>query len=354
MRHPNPPAYLPALSSGRTTIGDVALKAGVSKATVSRFLNRRDELLTPEIAIRVEKAIAALGYSPSPMAQALKRGRSRLIGLVVADVTNPFSVAVLRGAEKACQDAGYLLMLFNLGNESGREREAIEALASYQVDGFILNTLGLDEGAVADAARHGKPVVLVDRRHSAMQADFVSLDNAGAVGLAAGHLLEAGYRELLFASEPLSGVSSRIERATAFRGFIAQQGKRARGSICESLAADEAGLDQALLALRKRAGTVPPAVIAGNAVISLRVAAAMVRLGLQFGRDIGLVGFDETDWAPLVGPGLSTIEQPTDVLGRQAAACLLERLRGVALPARQILLPGRLVARGSSRQQAAG
>jgi hypothetical protein len=77
---------------GRATISDVALKAGVSKATVSSFLNRREELLSPEIDLRVERAISALAYSPSPMARALKRGRSRLIGLVVADVTNPFSV----------------------------------------------------------------------------------------------------------------------------------------------------------------------------------------------------------------------------------------------------------------------
>jgi LacI family kdg operon repressor len=348
MRHPNPPAYLPALSSGRVTIADVALKAGVSKATVSRFLNRRDELLTPEIATRVEQAVAALGYSPSPMAQALKRGRSRLIGLVVADVTNPFSVAVLRGAEQACQEAGYLLMLFNLGNESGREREAIEALASYQVDGFILNTLGLDEGAVADAARHGKPVVLVDRRHSAMQADFVSLDNASAVRLGAAHLLEQGYRELLFVSEPWSGVSSRVERATAFRNFMSEQGRRAHGGTVESSAANAEALDQALLQLRQRAGRHRPGVLASNAVISLRLAAAVARLGWQFGRDLGLVGFDETEWAPFVGPGLTTIQQPTDDLGRQAPACLLERLRGVVLPPRQILLPGRLVVRGSS------
>ena len=140
-------------ASARATIADVARAASVSKATVSRFLNHRDKLLTKEIATRVEVAIAALSYSPSPMAQALKRGRSRLIGLVVADVTNPFSVAVLRGAEKACQEAGYLLMLFNLGNDSGREREAIEALTAYQVEGFILNTLGHDAGAAADAAR---------------------------------------------------------------------------------------------------------------------------------------------------------------------------------------------------------
>ena len=108
--------------------------------------NHRERLLSPDIAARVEAAIAKLAYVPSSMAQALSHGRSRLIGLVVADITNPYSVAVLRGAEKACQDAGYLVMLFNLGNDRERERAAIDALASYQVDGFILNTLGRVRG----------------------------------------------------------------------------------------------------------------------------------------------------------------------------------------------------------------
>src|SRR5450830_1153209 len=194
--------------SPRATIPNLASAPGVSKPTVSRLLNHRDKLLTKEIATRVEVAIAALSYSPSPMAQALKRGRSRLIGLVVADVTNPFSVAVLRGAEKACQEAGYLLMLFNLGNDSGREREAMAALASYQVEGFILNTLGRDPGVAAEALRQGRPVVLVDRRHSSMQADFVSLDNAQAMRTVLAHLQAQGYRQLLYVTEPVRGVSS--------------------------------------------------------------------------------------------------------------------------------------------------
>lgn len=338
----------------RATIADVAREAGVSKATVSRFLNHRDKLLTPEIATRVEVAIAALAYSPSPMAQALKRGRSRLIGLVVADVTNPFSVAVLRGAEKACQEAGYLLMLFNLGNDSRREREAIEALAAYQVEGFILNTLGRDAGAAADAARHGKPVVLVDRRHAEMQADFVSLDNAGAVRLGARHLVAAGYRELLFVSEPVLAVSSRMEREAAFHSFIRESAADPdhtpglHGETFEAQEDDTEGLDNALRRLRQRAGARPPGVISSNAVVTLRVVAAMARLGWRLGADLGLVGFDETEWSPYVGPGLSTIAQPTDELGRLAAGCLIERLKGLDLPPRQILLSGRLVPRGSS------
>jgi len=340
---PRMPVFAPA--TGRATIADVAEKAGVSKATVSRFLNRRDELLTPEIAARVETAIAALGYAPSPMAQALKRGRSRLVGLVVADVTNPFSVAVLRGAEKACQEAGYLLMLFNLGDDSRRERDAIQALASYHVEGLILNTLGRDEGAAAAVARQGQPVVLVDRRHANMQADFVSLDNAGAIRMAAGHLLDAGWDDLLFVTEPAAGVSSREERVAAFRAFLADH-PQATGEVFES-AAEAAEALEAQLRLQHARGR-RPAVLASNAVITLRVADAVARQGWKFGRDLGLVGIDETEWAPLVGPGLTTIAQPTDALGRLATACLLERLRGLDVPPRQILLPGTLVVRGSS------
>lgn len=352
---PKPPTAPSLLHAARATIADVARAAGVSKATVSRFLNHRDTLLSPDIASRVEVAVAALAYVPSPMAQALKRGRSRLIGLVVADVTNPFSVAVLRGAEKACQEAGYLLMLFNLGNDGGREREAIEALTAYQVEGFILNTLGRDAGAAAAAARHGKPVVLVDRRHPGMQADFVSLDNAGSVRLGAGHLVEAGYRELLFVSEPIKDVSSRMEREAAFRAFISDSGGEkpaakdaVKGQTFESTAEDTDALDQALRDLRRRAGKRLPGIVSSNAVVTLRLVAAMTRLGWRFGDEVGLVGFDETEWSPYIGPGLSTIAQPTDDLGRVAAGCLLERLQGVALPARQILLPGQLIVRGSS------
>lgn len=337
--------------AGRATIADVARTAGVSKATVSRFLNHRERLLSPDIAAKVEAAVAALQYAPSPMAQALSRGRSRLIGLVVADVSNPFSVAVLRGAEKACKEAGYLLMLFNLGNDGSREREAIDALARYQVDGFILNTLGRGASAVDSTALHGKPAVLVDRRHPAMKADFVSLDNAGAMREACTHLVDGGWHELLYISEPSKGVSSRRERIAAFGDCMAHHSQQVGGEVFESHEDDAPdALDAALLALKKRAGRAgrPAAVLAGNAVVTLRVAAAVERLGWQFGKELGFVGFDDTEWASLIGPGLSTVAQPTDAIGHAAASCLIERLQGFDAPPRQLLLPGRLVVRGSS------
>lgn len=337
------------MSSHRLTIDDVARAAGVSKATVSRFLNRRDDLLTRDIAEKVEAAIARLGYVPSPMAQSLKGGRSRIIGLIVADVTNPFSVAVLRGAERACRDAGYMVMLCNVGDEA-REREAVRTLASYRVEGFLLQPLGRDPGVIDDAQRHGKPVVMIDRRLGDAQGDLVALDNAGAVNAALEHLDAAGYRELVLVTDPILGFHSREERAAAFQDYLARHSDGLHGEVHEVGGGDaDGGVEAALRAARERAAGRPLAVVAGNSLCTLRVAAAARRLGWELGPELGLVGIDDTDWTPLIGPGITTIAQPTDDIGRLAAHCLLERLNGSDLPPREILLPGTLLVRGSSR-----
>lgn len=337
---------------GRATIADVALQAGVSKATVSRYLNKH-ELLTPDISERVRQAIEALDYRPSPMAQALKHGRSRLIGLAVADITNPFSVAVLQGAEKACQEAGYLLVLFNLGNEPGRERDALQALTDYQIDGLILNRVDTREQLWQSAAEYGKPIVLVDRAQEGVDADFVSVDNAAAVMLALEHLQARGWGEVLLVSEPCNGVSSRAARRDTFVSAMAAQAGQPqglRGSFWESTPDNQEQLMQRLQLLRAQAEQARrrPAVLTGNAVATLRIAAAAQALGWTLGNELGFIGIDETEWAPLIGPGLSTIAQPTDALGRTAANCLIERLQGWSGPARRIELPGRLQMRGSS------
>ena len=335
----------------RSTIADVARHAGVSKATVSRFLNHRETLLTPAIAARVEAAVADLAYVPSPMAQSLKRGRSRLIGLVVADIANPYSVAVLRGAEQACREAGYLVMLFNLGNESERESAGIRALSSYKVEGFILNTMGGDAGALLETARQGKPIVLVDRLHHGLDADFVSLDNQHAISLSAQHLVEAGYRELLLVTEALGTVSSRIERVSAFDAFVEQR-PEVSGSYFVSTSVNDDALITALHDLRRRAiarNAGLPALISNNAVVTLRLVALIAQLGWRLGKDVGLIGIDDTEWAPFVGPGVSAVSQPTRDLGRLAAQCLMQRLGGLGAPARRLLLPGILMARGSTQ-----
>lgn len=338
-------------AKARATIADVAVAAQVSKATVSRYLNGRTDILTPDMAERVRAAIAALRYSPSPMAQALKHGRTRLIGLAVADVTNPFSVAVLQGAEKACQAAGYLLVLFNLGNEAGRERDAMHALSAYQLDGMILNRVDTSAQLWQDAELHGKPIVLVDRYQAGMNADFVAVDNAGVIQIAMDHLRARGFEEVLLVTEPFLNVSSRTARHQAFDSYLKNSKQHTmRGSVWQSTTTNGAQLQQQLQDWRSQAQQAgrAPAVLAGNGVTSLRVATAIHALGWVPGREIGVIGIDETDWAALLGPGLTTVAQPTDALGQAAATCLIERIHGLQSPARTIELPGTLMVRGST------
>ena len=341
---------LPVLKA-RATIADVARCAQVSKATVSRFLNGRTDILTPDIAERVQQAISTLHYRPSAMAQALKNGKTRLIGLAVADITNPFSVAVLQGAEKACQDAGYLLVLFNLGNEPGRERDALHALSAYQLDGMILNRVDTNTQLWRDAQLHGKPIVLVDRFLDGLDADFVTVDNTGVIRIAMDHLQAQGYQDVLLVTEPIAGVSSRTARQQAFDSYTNHSKSTAmQGAIFETTASNGAALQQQLQAwldAATQAGRAP-AVLAGNGVASLRVATAVHALGWVPGRELGVIGVDETDWAALVGPGLSTVAQPTDALGRAAATCLIERIQGLQSPARTVELPGTIIVRGST------
>jgi len=364
-QRPSPPgAAKPAAPKARATIADVALAAQVSKATVSRYLNGRTDILTPDMAKRVQEAIASLQYRPSPMAQALKHGRTRLIGLAVADVTNPFSVAVLQGAEKACQAAGYLLVLFNLGNEAGRERDAMHALSAYQLDGMILNRVDTSAQLWQDAQLHGKPIVLVDRFQEGMDADFVTVDNPGVVQIAMDHLQQQGFDEVLLVTEPIADVSSRTARQQAFAHYLqdlqdlqGQAGTRRgqpaamQGNVWESTPHNASALQQHLQQWRDQAQQAGrhPAVLAGNAVASLRVATAVHALGWVPGRELGIIGVDETDWAALVGPGLSTVAQPTDALGQAAATCLIERIQGLQSPARTVELPGTIIVRGSTK-----
>lgn len=341
----------PAPSPVRVTIDDVARRAGVSKATVSRYFNHREAMLSPQIAERVQEAVQALGYRPNPLAQALKRGRTRLIGMVVADVTNPFSVAVMRGAEQACRQAGYQLLLLNLDNRREMEAEAVEALAEQRVDGFIFNVAIADPRATDPAARDGRPAVFIDRRHAGLESDFVSLDNRQAAELAVEHLADRGYRSVLYVTQPRAGISSRTERAAAFEQAARAHVPPLAVTTIEVHTEDDCELTRLLEQAQSRSDGVL-AIVAANAPVALRTVQACATLGWTLGRDAGFLAFDEIDWAALVGPGLTTIAQPTDAIGRAAVACLLERIDGQTTPPREILLSGVLHPRGSSRAPA--
>ncbi|EIJ46703.1 LacI family transcription regulator protein [Herbaspirillum sp. GW103] len=334
----------------RVTIAQVAREAGVSKTSVSRYLGGEFDALSAPLRDQIGKTIARLGYQPSQMARGLKGGRTRLIGMLVADILNPYSVAVLHGAEAACQKHGYTLMLCNTGNDEAREKQSLAALHSYSVEGLLFNTQGRNVTPLRELGQAAFPVVLLDRHVEGCDFDLVGLDNVKAAQLATRHLLAQGYTDIALVVQPLLGVSSRQGRQAGFLQAMAQR-PDCYGQTLE-VDVDQPGHVATMLRefflRRAAAGGGRLALLAGNGMVSLQIALALQSMTLRFPDDVGLLCFDELAWSPLVGSGISTIEQPTYDIGFTAIERLLVRIHGERSVRMEMLLDPRLICRGST------
>ncbi|WP_171939728.1 LacI family DNA-binding transcriptional regulator [Herbaspirillum rubrisubalbicans] len=335
----------------RVTIAQVAREAGVSKTSVSRYLGGEFDALSVRLREQIGQTIARLGYQPSQMARGLKGGRTRLIGMLVADILNPYSVAVLHGAEAACQKHGYTLMLCNTGNDEAREKQSLAALHSYSVEGLLFNTQGRNVTPLRELGQAAFPVVLLDRHVEGCDFDLVGLDNVKAAQLGTRHLLAQGYTDIALVVQPLYGVSSRQGRQA---GFLQAMSERpdCHGETLEvdlEQPGHVATVLREFFLRRAAAGSQGRlALLAGNGMVSLQIALALQSMGLRFPEDVGLLCFDELSWSPLVGSGISTIEQPTYEIGFIAIERLLVRIRGERSVRMEILLDPRLICRGST------
>ena len=332
----------------RATISDVARVAKTGKTSVSRYLNGEQHALSPDLKQRIEQAIAALNYRPNQMARGLKRGRTRLIGLIIADITNPYSVDVLCGIEAACRAHGFTLLVCNTNNKIDQEQHYLQLLSSYQVEGIVVNAVGMREDALNRLQQSLLPTVLIDRKIPDFSCDMVGLDNAQAANAATAHLVDNGYRALLFISEPLGLVNTRLERLQAFRQFCAGR-PDIISENAEVALSDASAMDRLIGDFYQRHGQQPAALLVANGALTLQVARSLRRLGLNWGREIGLLGFDELEWAELAGDGITTLKQPTWQIGYAALERVIQRIEGAATTVQEQTFHGELVVRGSSR-----
>ena len=332
-----------AAQRSRVTMLDVAAHAKVSKASVSRFIGDDRALLSDAIAQRIEQAIAELGYRPNQMARGLKRGRTRLIGMLVADIRNPYSIAVMHGVETACRAHGYSLVVCNTDRDDEQERQHLALLRSYNIEGLIVNTLGHHRDELHELHRE-MPLVLVDRKVEHLESDMVGLDNPAAVDMALAHLEQRGYRDVMLVTEPFDGTSSRIERVSSFKAQIEQR-RALRGSITET----GSELTATLRTFLDSSGPGPKALFCANGIAALASTHSLRELDCQLFADVGLIALDDLDWYPLVGNGITALAQPTSEIGASAFECLLKRLRGDDGPVRTLDFSARLIVRGSTR-----
>lgn len=341
----------PTQAASRTTIIEVASDAGVSKTSVSRYLGGERHRLSATLQARIAASIERLGYHPNQMARGLKGGRSKLIGMLVADIRNPFSVAILHSVEQACRARGFSLLVCNTDNDPAQERDHLALLAAYRVEGLVINATGGPSAELRTLTAQGTPVVLLDRSLSDFTTDVVGLDNHGAIDMAIDHLLARGYRELMYVSEPPRVVSSRQLRLERFRHRLDSTAAFAGTALCLELSSGSEALREALARFTRGPRRAPCAILCANGKVTLAVAHALQALDVQLGKT-GLMGIDELDWCALAGPGITTLAQPTEAIGRAAIDNLMQRLQhaGRQAPPRYTEYAGRLIPRGSTQR----
>ncbi len=301
-----------------TTMQDVARAAGVSTATVSRVLNGRD--VNPEMAARVAAVVRELGYRPNGSARTLRRRVAAVWGLIVSDVESSYFTSLVRGVEAVARAQGYSVVVCNSQDDPEIEAAYLDVALAEQMAGVILSPARPDSDVSALVARD-VPVVSIDRRLATGATSAVVVDNAAAAYRATAHLLDAGYRRVACVTGP-QHISTAVERLQGYRDALRDRGAAADPAL-ERI--ENYRVDGGRRAVRALAALPDPpdALLLANGLLTVGALSALHELDLEIPTQVGVVGFDDSPWAEVTRPPLTTVVQPTDALGRAAAELLL-------------------------------
>jgi LacI family transcriptional regulator len=330
-------------------IRDVARHAGVSIATVSATLNDRGPV-SAETRQRVWDAVKAVGYSPNAVARSLRLGRSRLIGIIVGDITNPFCTALVHAAEKATLDAGYSIIVCNSDDDPEREIMLLDQLRAQHVSGILITATGTGPDYVRKLARSDMPpLVLIDQFIEGLDRDFVGVDNRAAARMLTEYLIRLGHRRIAMIGGR-RGLWTADERLAGFRETMQASGIDPDPELCIQAAYRSDIAEKAAVPMLTRLNP-PTAIIGGNNVIALGVLQAIVDLGFHCPDDVSVAGIDDVPWSGLVRPRVTTVAQPIEEITRLAVEWLLERIshREPGHAVRRKVFPPRLMAGDSCR-----
>jgi LacI family transcriptional regulator len=323
---------------------EVAALAGVSLATVSRVVNS-DGKVRPDLAEKVREAVTLLGYRRDLTATNLRRSdrQSASLGLVFDDVANPFHAALLRGIETVARTRGVLPLVGSSDEDPARERELAEAFLSRRVDGLIVVPSGPDHSYLRPEREAGVALVFVDRPPAFIDADCVVSDNFGGARAATAHLIAHGHRRIGFLGDQ-ERIFTAVERLRGYREALTDHGIPHDGALVRMGLHDSASSSEAaaeLLAL----DDPPTALFSAQNLITIGTVERLRSLGRH--HETALVGFDDLTLADALEPALTVVAQDAHELGRLTAELLFARLDGDGGPTRRVVVPTRLVERGS-------
>ena len=331
------------------SVRDVALRAKVSVGTVSNVMNHPDKVAAATVA-RVQAAIDELGFIRNDAARQLRDGRSKTIGLVVLDVRNPFFTDIALGAEDKAATAGLSVTLGNSDENPVREATYLDLFEQQRVHGVLISPYADITARLRALRQRGIPAVLVDRTSSDTTFSSVSVDDLAGGRLAVEHLIAQGRRRIAFIGGPMEirQVTDRLEGA---RQAVAVNPDVSLEVIeIEALSVIAGRSAGASIVARPRAQR-PDAIFAANDLVSMGVLQALMMQGsvVEVPAEIALIGYDDIDFAAAAVVPLSSIRQPSALIGATAVEILLEEAANPLREARQIVFQPELVVRASTR-----
>ncbi len=349
---------MPQQPNKRVTINDIANMAGVSKATVSRYLNGKYNLMSAETRQRIETVIAFSHYRPSATARSLKTQRSNLVGVVIADIASPFSAALVKGADSVFGGEGYIPVFVDTDDSPDREEASIRSLLAHQVDGLLVNTAAMHNPYLIDLANSGFPVVLCDREIRDFNFDIVTADYKKPIHDLFDHLTGQGYGHIGICTQEYRRNSVRTDRVDAFLDASRRLGvKRPEENVLVVKINDAKSVSGAIRRFIDRTpkGTVP-AIIGVNTVTLMSSYYALWKMGLSIPGEVGLCGPDDWDWSrhaawdwpEVIGGGITTFKTKPTQLGAQAAWMLIRRINNPNASKQRVLIPAELTTRAST------
>ncbi|WP_017688517.1 LacI family DNA-binding transcriptional regulator [Paenibacillus sp. PAMC 26794] len=323
-----------------TTIKDVAQLAGVSVATVSRVINDRG-YVHADTRKKVEDAVKALNFSPNEVARSLYKRKSKLIGLLLPDITNPYFPQLARGVEDRMQEQDYRLIFGNSDEDERKEQDYIQTFIQNNVVGVISST-NYPHSSIYENLKI--PVVFLDR--TSLDRPSVYADGREGGRLAAREIIKRGSRRITVMQGP-SQIRPAQDRFEGAIEIIRDAGLDYQVIQTTSFSINEAGVWAEEL-FKKYADT--DGVIASNDIAAMAVLHEASRIGRKVPDDVQVIGFDDIPMSSLLSPALSTIRQPAYEMGREAAGLLIQLVEQAAIENKNIQLPVSFIERGTTRK----
>ncbi|ABF39334.1 transcriptional regulator, LacI family [Candidatus Koribacter versatilis Ellin345] len=305
-------------------IREIAKRAKVSTATVSRTINRVPTV-DPKLAKRVWRVVDELGYFPNTQARALVSGRSRILGLVVSEITNPFFPEIVQVFENIAVQNNYEILLTSTGHDPVRMEIAVRRMIEHRVEGVALMTFGMEESLLENLKRRKIPMVIVDVGPPRPLVSNIRVDYQHGIRQAVQHLAALRHHRIAFISGPLRLPSARA-RLDAFKNAMHELDLPAHDELwVEGTHTIEGGVEAAgrLLSLPSR----PTAIMCSNDMTALGVMRKSHELGIHIPHDLSLIGFDNIHISEFVLPPLTTIEMSQAELATLAFNALLAELQ---------------------------